>query len=100
MKTYITNLAPSGEEIKFDFKPNNIVLLFTNFDPMHALGFVDAIEKVTGVDRVTIVHRYDDGTGSFVIKLADDYDKGTVAYGIIDAFENQFSVKDFTIQSI
>lgn len=99
MKTYITNLAPSGEEIKFDFKPNNILLMITNFDPMHALGFVDNIEKVKGIDRVTIVHRYDDGTGSMVVKLSENYNKGTVTYNVIEAFENHFSAQSISIEN-
>ncbi|MGC3979060.1 MAG: hypothetical protein QM751_13040 [Paludibacteraceae bacterium] len=90
-KNYLTITSPTDDEIRFDFRQSRQLLLFCNFNPIRKIQFVDALDSAYQVTQVSNVSMYEDGTGSMILLLNDDYDRETVISTISEIFENHFN---------
>jgi len=91
MKTYTTVSSPLGDTIRFDFRPDCNLLIFTSFNPMRRMQFIDQLEMLDLIiEYASSVHTYDDFTGSITLKLKTGYDKQYVIECITAAFEREF----------
>ena len=101
MSNYITLTAPTGEELKLDFRPNRYLLIMTSFNPIEKLTFLDCyLAILESVEYPEAAHRYEDGTGYYILKLKTGYDKQTVITELTSEFEEYFGFKDEAVQYV
>lgn len=91
-RTYYTAQSNFREEIKFDFRENCNLVIFTSFNPMREFCFTDQIEADANVDRITSMHRYDDNTGAITVKLVEGYDHDKVVEAVRKAFYDNYGL--------
>lgn len=89
-KNYIVVESPTGDTIRFDFRPDCNLVIFTNFNPIRKLAFIDVMESYKSIECVTSTHRYDGNIGSIVVKLMPFCNTQTVIENVTDAFQKEF----------
>lgn len=86
-------LIKSGEkEIKYEFRFNRVLVMFTNFNDKNLTLLGDKLEKeCTQVELTENILRYDENIGAIIITMVKGYNEILANKEIKNVFVNEFS---------
>jgi len=75
-ETQIKLTGCSGMEIKYEYRYNRVLLIFTNFVDDKLKGFAEMLELATSqIDQVEKILKYDDVAGAILVTMKVGYDE-------------------------
>lgn len=82
---------PENQEIKFEFRQNRILLIFTSFNADSLSEFSDLLEEgCSQIQSVENIIKYDEGIGAIIALMEIGYDKEKACGEIHEVFEFKF----------
>jgi len=85
--------TPTGNAgIKYEFRQNRILLIFTTFNDERLIRLVDLLEEgCNQIEESKSMIRYDEGIGAIIILMKVGYDSEAAHHEISEVFEFMFS---------
>lgn len=85
-------LTQQDKELKYEFRFNRVLVMFTNFNDEQLAELADMLEEgSTQIECVENVLKYDEGIGALIITMAKGYDEALANREIKEIFEYQYS---------
>lgn len=85
-------LTQQDKELKYEFRFNLVLVMFTNFNDEQLGDLADMLEEgCTQIESVENILTYDEGIGAIIISMVKGYDETLANQEIKEIFEYQYS---------
>lgn len=85
-------LNSKGKEIKYEFRFNRILLMFTNFNDEQLNKLADMLEQGSEqIESVENVLTYEENIGAIIITMVNGYDETLANNDIKEIFEYEYN---------